>query len=124
VVYVIHVSDGILPSDMATGDADQIEEERRLLYVACTRAKEHLYVLHPLRYYVKGRRGDAHTYSQLTASSLANLGLVSSSTAELRALPNPSSQPPSASPTSRNRSAGSGNRGLHGYENSMKAGSE
>ena len=66
VVYVIHVSDGILPSDMATGDADQIEEERRLLYVACTRARQHLYVLHPLRYYVKGRRGDAHTYSQLT----------------------------------------------------------
>jgi DNA helicase-2/ATP-dependent DNA helicase PcrA len=66
VVYVIHVSDGILPSDMATGDADQIEEERRLLYVACTRARQHLYVLHPLRYYVKGRRGDAHIYSQLT----------------------------------------------------------
>ena len=65
-VHVIHVSDGILPSDMATGDADQIEEERRLLYVACTRAREHLYVLHPLRYYVKGRRGDAHIYSQLT----------------------------------------------------------
>jgi ATP-dependent DNA helicase UvrD/PcrA len=66
VVYVIHASDGILPSDMATGDADQIEEERRLLYVACTRAKQHLYVLHPLRYYVKGRRCNAHTYSQLT----------------------------------------------------------
>ena len=66
VVYLIHASDGILPSDMAAGHADQIEEERRLLYVACTRAKEHLYVLHPLRYYVKGRRGDAHLYSQLT----------------------------------------------------------
>ena len=66
VVYVIHVSDGILPSDMATGDADQIEEERRLLYVACTRAREHLYVLHPLRYYVQGWRGDARIYSQLT----------------------------------------------------------
>jgi ATP-dependent DNA helicase UvrD/PcrA len=51
---------------MATGDADQVEEERRLLYVACTRARQHLYVLHPLRYYPKGRRGDAHTYSQLT----------------------------------------------------------
>ena len=66
VVYLIHASDGILPSDMSAGHADQIEEERRLLYVACTRAKEHLYVLHPLRYYVKGRRGDAHLYSQLT----------------------------------------------------------
>ena len=66
VVYVIHVSDGILPSDMATGDADQIEEQRRLLYVACTRARSHFYVLHPLRYHAKGRPGDAHTYSQLT----------------------------------------------------------
>jgi DNA helicase-2/ATP-dependent DNA helicase PcrA len=66
VVYLIHASDGILPSDMSTGDANQIEEERRLLYVACTRAKDHLFVLHPLRYYVKGRRGDAHMYSQLT----------------------------------------------------------
>lgn len=66
IVYVIHASDGILPSDMSTGDADQIEEERRLLYVACTRAKQELHVLHPLRYYVKGKRGDAHMYSQLT----------------------------------------------------------
>ncbi|MEI4927678.1 hypothetical protein Q8G50_34740, partial [Klebsiella pneumoniae] len=37
-----------------------------MLYVACTRARRHLYVLHPLRYYVKGRRGDAHIYAQLT----------------------------------------------------------
>lgn len=50
-VYVIHASDGNLPSDMATGDAEQIEEERRLFYVALTRAKNHLYVLYPLRYY-------------------------------------------------------------------------
>ncbi len=50
-VYVIHASDGNLPSDMATGDPKQIEEERRLFYVALTRAKNHLYVLYPLRYY-------------------------------------------------------------------------
>jgi DNA helicase II / ATP-dependent DNA helicase PcrA len=67
VVYLIHATDGILPSDLATGDAEQIEEERRLLYVACTRARDLLYVLFPLRYYHrKHRLGDSHGYAQLT----------------------------------------------------------
>ncbi|MGZ3523640.1 MAG: ATP-dependent helicase [Thermodesulfobacteriota bacterium] len=67
VVYLIHATDGILPSDLATGDAEQIEEERRLLYVACTRAKDWLYVLFPLRYYHrKHLLGDGHSYAQLT----------------------------------------------------------
>ncbi len=67
VVYLIHATDGILPSDLATGDAGQIEEERRLLYVASTRAKDWLYVLFPLRYYHrKHRLGDGHGYAQLT----------------------------------------------------------
>ncbi len=66
-VYLIHATDGILPSDLATGDAQQIEEERRLLYVACTRAKDWLYVLFPLRYYHRKHRfGDGHGYAQLT----------------------------------------------------------
>ena len=50
-VHVIHASDGMFPSDMATGDAEAIEEERRLLYVAVTRAKHVLEVNVPLRYY-------------------------------------------------------------------------
>ncbi len=67
VVYLIHATDGILPSDLTTGDAEQIEEERRLLYVACTRAKDWLYVLFPLRYYHRKHfLGDAHGYAQLT----------------------------------------------------------
>ena len=58
-VYVIHAADGNIPSDMATGDAEQIDEERRLFYVALTRAKDHLYVCYPLRYYhvARGPRG-------------------------------------------------------------------
>jgi len=67
VVYLIHATDGILPSDLATGDAEQIEEERRLLYVACTRAKDWLYVPFPLRYcHCNHRSGDGHGYAQLT----------------------------------------------------------
>ncbi|HSK47636.1 MAG TPA: 3'-5' exonuclease, partial [Coriobacteriia bacterium] len=65
VVYVIHAADGNIPSDMATGSAEEIEEERRLFYVACTRAKNHLYVTHPLRYYTQPHgRSDTHGYAQ------------------------------------------------------------
>ena len=47
VVHVIHAADGMIPSDMATGDDDEIEEERRLLYVALTRARDALHRLVP-----------------------------------------------------------------------------
>ncbi len=66
-VYVIHAADGNIPSDMATGDAAEIEEERRLFYVACTRARDVLYVTHPLRYYAVGRgRSDSYGYALRT----------------------------------------------------------
>ncbi|MHB1477803.1 MAG: 3'-5' exonuclease, partial [Coriobacteriia bacterium] len=65
VVYVIHAADGNIPSDMATGSVSEIEEERRLFYVACTRARDALYVTHPLRYYQAGRgRSDTYGYAQ------------------------------------------------------------
>ncbi|MRS11682.1 MAG: ATP-dependent helicase [Actinobacteria bacterium] len=67
VVYVIHAADGSIPSDMSTGSVEEIEEERRLFYVACTRARDALYVTHPLRYYAAGRgRSDAYGYAQRT----------------------------------------------------------
>jgi len=66
VVFLIHAADGFLPSDMATGSKEEIDEELRLTYVALTRAKDHLYVTWPLRYYHKWRPFmDAHTYSQV-----------------------------------------------------------
>jgi DNA helicase-2/ATP-dependent DNA helicase PcrA len=66
-VFVIHAADGNIPSDMSTGSSDEIEEERRLFYVALTRARNRLNVCHPQRYYFHGRfRSDAHSYSQLT----------------------------------------------------------
>ena len=52
---------------MATGTPEEIEEERRLFYVACTRAKNHLYVTHPLRYYTQPwGKSDTHGYAQRT----------------------------------------------------------
>jgi DNA helicase-2/ATP-dependent DNA helicase PcrA len=57
----------MIPSDMATGDPDEIEEERRLFYVALTRARDTLRVTFPLRYH-RSNRGleDRHWYAQLT----------------------------------------------------------
>jgi DNA helicase II / ATP-dependent DNA helicase PcrA len=61
-VYVIHAADGNIPSDMATKDTEGVEEERRLFYVALTRAKNWLYVLCPMRYYHSFRPGASDRY--------------------------------------------------------------
>jgi DNA helicase-2/ATP-dependent DNA helicase PcrA len=67
VVHVIHAADGMIPSDMATGSDEEIEEERRLLYVAMTRPRDELRIYFPLRYYYRRKgRGDAHSYAQLS----------------------------------------------------------
>jgi DNA helicase II / ATP-dependent DNA helicase PcrA len=63
-VHILNVADGNFPSEFATGRADLIEEERRLLYVAMTRAKTDLHLIAPLKYYVaqQSRMGDRHVY--------------------------------------------------------------
>src|SRR3954447_15660397 len=50
-VYVLCVVDGCIPSDMATSTPEEVEEERRLLYVAMTRAKDELHLIAPQRFY-------------------------------------------------------------------------
>ena len=61
-VFVLNLVDGCIPSDMASGRPEQIDEERRLLYVAMTRAREHLHLLQPLRFYLthQHRHGRSH----------------------------------------------------------------
>ncbi len=67
VVHVLHVADGMIPSDMSTGDEDEVDEERRLFYVALTRARDDLHLYFPLRYYHRPLGlDDAHSYAQLT----------------------------------------------------------
>jgi DNA helicase-2/ATP-dependent DNA helicase PcrA len=63
-VFVLNVSDGNFPSEFSTGKPEMIEEERRLLYVAMTRAKQKLQLITPLRYHVtqQHRSGDKHVY--------------------------------------------------------------
>ncbi|WP_370636354.1 3'-5' exonuclease [Komagataeibacter sp. FNDCR2] len=67
-VFVMNAVDGCIPSDLATGEQDDIEEERRLLYVAMTRAKDSLDIMVPQRFYVHGQhsRGDRHVYASRT----------------------------------------------------------
>ena len=64
-VFLLNCVDGCLPADLATGTSAEIEEERRLLYVAMTRAKDHLHLVVPQRFYVHAQRagGDRHLYA-------------------------------------------------------------
>jgi DNA helicase-2/ATP-dependent DNA helicase PcrA len=67
-VSVLNVVNGCMPADLATGHAAEIEEERRLLYVAMTRAKQQLNLMVPLRFHVtqQNRLGDRHLYGSLS----------------------------------------------------------
>ena len=67
-VFVLNCVDGCIPSDLATGSAEEIEEERRLLYVAMTRARDELTLVVPQRFYVHGqpRGGDRHVLASRT----------------------------------------------------------
>jgi len=67
-VFVLNCVDGCIPSDLATGAEHEIEEERRLLYVAMTRAKDHLHLVVPQRFFVHQQRGagDRHMYAACT----------------------------------------------------------
>jgi DNA helicase-2/ATP-dependent DNA helicase PcrA len=57
-VHLIHAADGYIPLDMSLSDRDGLEEERRLLYVALTRARDTLSVTWPMRYHVRRYGGD------------------------------------------------------------------
>ncbi len=67
-VFVLNVVDGCMPSDLGTGTSPEIEEERRLLYVAMTRARDELHLMVPQRFFTHGQpaRGDRHVYASRT----------------------------------------------------------
>jgi DNA helicase-2/ATP-dependent DNA helicase PcrA len=78
-VLVLNVTDGSFPSEFATGRPEMIEEERRLLYVAMTRAKDELRLMQPVRFYVtqQSRTGDRYVHGArsrfLTQAVLARM---------------------------------------------------
>jgi DNA helicase-2/ATP-dependent DNA helicase PcrA len=67
-VFVLNTVDGCIPSDLSVRTAPEIEEERRLLYVAMTRARDQLHLMVPQRFFVHQQRGlgDRHVYAQRT----------------------------------------------------------
>jgi DNA helicase-2/ATP-dependent DNA helicase PcrA len=67
-VHVLNVVDGCIPSDLGTGSTHELEEERRLLYVAMTRARDELHLIVPQRFFVtqQAKHGDRHLYAQRT----------------------------------------------------------
>ncbi len=109
VVHVIHAADGAFPSDMATGTEAGIDEERRLFYVALTRARSHLHIYAPLRYHHGDPAGwtDKHSYAQRTRFLPSTLDRL----LELRAVRSRSDHP---LPTASIPVATAVDLGLHG----------
>jgi DNA helicase-2/ATP-dependent DNA helicase PcrA len=67
VVHLPHLVDGAVPSDMALTAPAGLAEERRLFYVAVTRARDQLYLYAPLRmHHHRTARDDRHSYAPLT----------------------------------------------------------
>jgi ATP-dependent DNA helicase UvrD/PcrA len=67
-VFILNAIDGCIPSDLSTGNSAEIEEERRLLYVGMTRAKDHLRLILPQRFFAHQQKsnGDRHMYTART----------------------------------------------------------
>jgi DNA helicase-2/ATP-dependent DNA helicase PcrA len=74
-VFALNVVDGCIPSDLGAGTTAELEEERRLLYVTMTRAKDNLHLVVPHRFFTHGQnaQGDRHVYASRTRSIPAAL---------------------------------------------------
>lgn len=67
-VFMLNVVDGCIPSDLGAGTSAEVEEERRLLYVGMTRARDNLTLVTPQRFFTHGQnaQGDRHVYASRT----------------------------------------------------------
>src|SRR6201996_9133268 len=98
-VYVLNVVDGCMPSDLGAGPSAELEEERRLLYVAMTRAKDDLHLVVPQRFFTHGQhsKGDRHVYASRTRFIPEKLLTLFERTSWPRSPP-ASARPPSQGP--------------------------
>ncbi|RWO76624.1 MAG: ATP-dependent helicase [Mesorhizobium sp.] len=96
-VFVLNTVDGCIPIDLAVGSKEDIDEERRLLYVAMTRAKDGLHLVMPQRFFVHGQaaRGDRHVYASRTRFIPASIlgAFEQTSWASVQATDDPRRQP-------------------------------
>jgi superfamily I DNA/RNA helicase len=79
-VFILNAIDGCIPSDLSTGDTAEIEEERRLLYVGMTRAKDHLHLILPQRFFAHQQKssGDRHSIQAVLAEKSSVSRVLSS----------------------------------------------
>lgn len=70
ICLILNAIDGCILSDLGVGTTAKIEEERRLLYVATTRAKDRLFLMTPQSFYThqQARQDDRHVYAARTRS--------------------------------------------------------
>ena len=98
-VFLLNCVDGCIPSDLGTGTTAEIEEERRLLHVAMTRARDRLHLLQPLRFFVHGQQalGGRHVHAARTRfipdAVLDRFATLAWPPAEAPAAPGPRPQP-------------------------------
>ena len=98
-VFLLNCVDGCIPSDLGTGTTAEIEEERRLLHVAMTRARDRLHLLQPLRFFVHGQPalGGRHVHAARTRfipdAVLDRFATLAWPPAEAPAAPGPRPQP-------------------------------
>ncbi|BCH17579.1 ATP-dependent helicase [Mesorhizobium sp. L-2-11] len=96
-VFVLNTVDGCIPIDLAVGSKEDIDEERRLLYVAMTRAKDGLHLVMPQRFFVhrQAARGDRHVYASRTRFIPASIlgAFEQTSWASVQAKDDPRRQP-------------------------------
>lgn len=90
-VFMLNVVDGCIPSDLGTGSTAELEEERRLLYVAMTRARDSLALITPQRFFTHGQnaQGDRHVYAARTRFIPATLLQFFEATSWPRVAPSP-----------------------------------
>jgi len=101
-VHVLNVTDGSFPSEFSTGRPELLEEERRLLYVAITRAKQELHLIAPVRFYVtqQSRTGDRYVHGA-RSRFLSDAVLARFERAAWPAQPEPSQGPAASTPGAR-----------------------
>ena len=96
-VFVLNTVDGCIPADLGVGTKEDIDEERRLLYVAMTRAKDGLHLVTPQRFFTHGQaaRGDRHVYASRTRFIPASIlgAFEQTSWASVQATDDPRRQP-------------------------------
>jgi DNA helicase-2/ATP-dependent DNA helicase PcrA len=65
-VFVLNTVDGCIPIDLGVGSPEEVDEERRLIYVAMTRAKDELHLIQPSRFFVHGQPAQGHVTASRT----------------------------------------------------------